>query len=234
LRRSSSSSDGIIAIECALQPLLVPIMLTEPATLLTDYGLGILCALFGRRLWKAGQVSTNTSVSCWAVGMSALAVASFAGGTVHGFSLVLGEIVLQGLWKGTAFAIGLASCCFLAGTMIALAPQPLRWWLVGLPILQLASYAVWMVTHDEFRYVIYNYGMTLAVVLLVQIYQGVVRNAPSAGWIVAGILVSFLAALVQQSGLALHPSFNHNDLYHVVQMVGMVLLYRGAALLQDR
>jgi hypothetical protein len=118
--------------------------------------------------------------------------------------------------------------------MIALAPQPLRWWLVGLPILQLAGYAVWMATHDEFRYVIYNYGMTLAVVLLVQIYQGVVRNAPSAGWIVAGILVSFLAALVQQSGLALHPSFNHNDLYHVVQMVGMVLLYRGASLLQDR
>jgi hypothetical protein len=166
--------------------------------------------------------------------MGALAVASFAGGTVHGFSLVLGEIVLQGLWKGTAFAIGLASCCFLAGTMIASVAQPLRRWLVGLPILQLAGYAVWMVTHDEFRYVIYNYGMTLAVVLLVQIYQGVVRNAPSASWIVAGILVSFLAALVQQSGLALHPSFNHNDLYHVVQMVGMVLLYRGAALLQDR
>ncbi|MBH0200236.1 MAG: hypothetical protein HP497_12585 [Nitrospira sp.] len=209
-------------------------MLTEPATLLTDYGLGILCALFGRRLWKAGQVSTNASVSCWAVGMGALAVASFAGGTVHGFSLVLGELVLQGLWKGTAFAIGLASCCFLTGTMIASVAQPLRQGLIIAAAIQFACYAAWMAMHDEFRYVIYNYGMTLAVVLLVQIYQGVVRNAPSAGWIIAGILVSFLAALVQQSGLALHPSFNHNDLYHVVQMVGMVLLYRGASLLQDR
>ncbi|MDX2253750.1 MAG: hypothetical protein NW202_15775 [Nitrospira sp.] len=209
-------------------------MLTEPATLLTDYGLGILCALFGRRLWKAGQVSTNTSVSYWAVGMGALAVASFAGGTVHGFSLVLGELVLQGLWKGTAFAIGLASCCFLTGTVIASVPQPLRQGLIIAAAIQFACYAAWMAMHDEFQYVIYNYGMTLAVVLLVQIYQGVVRNAPSAGWIVAGILVSFLAALVQQSGLALHPSFNHNDLYHVVQMVGMVLLYRGASLLQDR
>jgi hypothetical protein len=234
LRRSLSSSDGIIAIECAVLSLLTPIMLTEPATLLTDYGLGILCALFGRRLWKAGQVSANTSVSCWAVGMGALAVASFAGGTVHGFSLVLGEIVLQGLWKGTAVAIGLASCCFFIGTMLASTAKPLRQWLILASVVQFVGYAVWMATHDEFRYVIYNYGMTLAVILLVQIYQGVVRNAPSAGWIVAGILLSFLAALVQQSGLALHPSFNHNDLYHVVQMVGMVLLYRGAALLQDR
>jgi tellurite resistance protein TehA-like permease len=209
-------------------------MFTEPATMLTDYGLGILSALFSRRLWKAGQVSTNTSISTWAVGMGALAVASFAGGTVHGFSMVLAEFVLQGLWKATAYAIGLASCCFLAGTMIASVPKPRRQWLILVSLVQFVGYAVWMATHDEFRYVIYNYGVTLSVILFAQIYQKVVRNAPSAGWIVAGILVSFLGALVQQSGLTLHPSFNHNDLYHVVQMAGMVLLYRGASLLQDR
>lgn len=209
-------------------------MLTEPATMLTDYGLGLLCALFGRRLWNAGQVSTSTCVSCWAVGMGALAVASFAGGTVHGLSLMLAESVLHALWKGTAFAIGLASCCFLIGTMIASVTKPLRHWLIVVSVVQCAGYVVWMAIHDEFRYVIYNYGITLAVILLVQIYQGVVHKAPSAGWIVAGILVSFLGALVQQSGLALHPSFNHNDLYHVVQMAGMVLLYRGASLLRDR
>lgn len=118
--------------------------------------------------------------------------------------------------------------------MIVSVAKPVRYWLIVVSAVQFAGYAVWMATHDEFRYVIYNYGMTLAVVLLVQIYQGAVRKAPSAGWIAAGILVSFLAALVQQSGLALHPSFNHNDLYHVVQMGGMVLLYRGAMLLQDR
>ncbi|MBM4126422.1 MAG: hypothetical protein FJ247_03605 [Nitrospira sp.] len=101
-------------------------MLTEPATLLTDYGLGVLGALFGRWLWKAGQGSTNASVSYWAVGMGVLAVASFAGGTVHGFSLVLAESVLQGLWKGTAFAIGLTSCCFLTGTLMASVAQPLQ------------------------------------------------------------------------------------------------------------
>ena len=209
-------------------------MLTEPATMLTDYGLGLLCALLGHRLWRTGKASGHTSVMYWAVGMGALAVASFAGGTVHGFSLMLAESVLHALWKGTAFAIGLASCCFLTGTIIAAVAQPLRQGLIVAAALQFACYAAWMATYDEFRYVIYNYGMTLAVILLVQIYQGVIRKALSAGWIVAGILVSFGGALVQQSGLALHPSFNHNDLYHVIQMVGMGLLYRGAALLQDR
>jgi hypothetical protein len=29
------------------------------------------------------------------------------------------------------------------------------------------------------------------------------------------------------SGIALHPHFNHNDLYHVVQIAAMLLFYRG-------
>jgi len=54
-----------------------------------------------------------------------------------------------------------------------------------------------MALHDEFRYVIDNYGATLTVILFVQLYQGVGRQASSAGWIIADILVSFFEVLVQ-------------------------------------
>ena len=47
-------------------------------------------------------------------------------------------------------------------------------------------------------------------------------------------MVSFVAAAVQVSGVAIHQQFNHNDLYHVIQMGGMYLFYRGALLLTDR
>lgn len=212
----------------------MPIMFTEPATMLSDYGLGALCALFGRRLWAAGQAPMRSSVRCWAGGMGALAAASFAGGTVHGWSPMLGEPVLSALWKGTAFAVGLAACSFFLGTLAATVESPFRRWWMAMPCLQFAGYVVWMTTHNDFRYVIYNYGATFAIILLVQVYCGLIRKARAAGWIIAGVLVTFLAALLQQSGIALHPSFNHNDLYHVVQMAGMTLLYRGAALLEDR
>jgi hypothetical protein len=39
--------------------------------------------------------------------------------------------------------------------------------------------------------------------------------------------------VVQAAKLAPHPGFNHNDLYHVMQIVAMVLLYRGARRLTD-
>jgi hypothetical protein len=166
--------------------------------------------------------------------MSSLAAASFAGGTVHGWVLMLAEPILSAIWMGAAFAVGLASFCFLAGTLAASIASPLRRWLMAVSCLQLAGYAIWMSRHSDFLYVIYNYGATFALIFLIQVYDLLVRKAPPAGWIIAGILVSFLAAFVQRSGISFHPSFNHNDVYHVIQMLGVALLYRGAALLQDR
>ncbi|HKT33867.1 MAG TPA: hypothetical protein VJR03_03475 [Nitrospira sp.] len=209
-------------------------MVTEPATMLTDYALGVLCTYFSWQLGKSQQARTQMSVRCWAAGMGALAVASFAGGTVHGGALILSGAVLSALWKATAFMIGLASFSFFVGTLAASVRLPLRRLLMGVPILQLVIYTVWLITHTNFRYVIYNYGVTFTVIFLIQMYDLLTRPSRSVGWIIAGVSVSFLAAGVQRSGIAVHPSFNHNDLYHVVQMAGMALLYRGAALLHDR
>ena len=47
------------------------------------------------------------------------------------------------------------------------------------------------------------------------------------GWMLAGVAVSVMGALVQASGFALHAHFNHNDLYHVIQIGAMFLFYRG-------
>ncbi len=93
-------------------------------------------------------------------------------------------------------------------------------------------YAGWMATHDAFRFVIYDYGLAMLAVLLLQL-PGLLRRRPAAGWIAAGILVSFAAAAVQALRLAPHPSFNHNDLYHIIQIGAFYLLYRGGRLLQD-
>jgi len=50
-------------------------------------------------------------------------------------------------------------------------------------------------------------------------------------WMLAAAVVSALAAAVQASGFSLHQHFNHNDLYHVIQIAALWLFYRGARLL---
>jgi Family of unknown function (DUF6962) len=50
-------------------------------------------------------------------------------------------------------------------------------------------------------------------------------------WLERAIAVSLLGLVVLVGRIAPHESFNQNDLYHVIQMVGLYCLYRGAALL---
>jgi hypothetical protein len=83
-----------------------------------------------------------------------------------------------------------------------------------------------MLAHDEFLFVVLDTGLAFAAVALLHLWK---LNR----WILAGVAVSLAAALVQASGFAPHRHFNHNDLYHVIQIAAMVLLYRGARRLED-
>lgn len=50
-------------------------------------------------------------------------------------------------------------------------------------------------------------------------------------WMKRALVVTLAGLAVLVGKLSLHEHFNHNDLYHVVQMVGLYFLYRGARLL---
>ncbi len=52
-------------------------------------------------------------------------------------------------------------------------------------------------------------------------------------WLERAIFVTVAGLLVQQSGRGLHVHFNHNDIYHIIQMIGIYYLYRGALNLHD-
>ena len=59
----------------------------------------------------------------------------------------------------------------------------------------------WMLGHDEFIYVVLDTGIGFAAVAAMHLWRW-------NGWIVAGVVVSVGAALVQASGVRLHAHFN--------------------------
>jgi hypothetical protein len=60
------------------------------------------------------------------------------------------------------------------------------------------------------------------------------REDPTLKWLVSGILISLAGAAVQQSGFLRGRNFNHNDAYHLIQIVGFYFLYRGGRTVKDR
>ncbi len=208
--------------------------ITEPTTMLTDYILSILAAIFALRLLKMNGGQPQNSIRLWGGALAATAIAAFLGGTSHGFALHLGDFSKTAIWKATVYSIGLASFFILAGTLFAAVANPLRRWVLGLVLLKFLVYAGWMVSHDDFKYVIFDYGPAMLGVLLLQVYAYAKWKHKSAVWLVSGVIVAFAAAGVQMSGFTIHQHFNYNDLYHVIQMASIYLLYRGACLLEDR
>ena len=77
----------------------------------------------------------------------------------------------------------------------------------------------------------YTAAMLVAAVQQATAYAS--ARAPSAAWILAGVALSVAGGAVQVMRLAPHPRFNHNDLYHVIQMGALYLFYRGGLLLVD-
>jgi hypothetical protein len=57
------------------------------------------------------------------------------------------------------------------------------------------------------------------------------RRKAGHQWLKRGLYVTLGGAAIVLGGRGLHEHFNHNDIYHVVQMAGLYCLYRGAAAL---
>lgn len=207
--------------------------ISEPTTLITDYILGTLSELCGVFLLKQNMTLRQVSIRWWALALMAVAMGSYIGGTYHGFQHAMPPSVAAVLWKLTTISMGVASFLLLAAAFTASVSAESRRWLIGAAALKLVIYIMWMLDHDDFRFVIYEYGSTLAILLLLVITGKTHGVSGHRAYVASGILVSIAAAVVQQSGVRLHQHFNHNDLMHVVQMGGVWLLYKGGARLRD-
>ena len=204
--------------------------IAEPSTLLTDYALAGVTGWLAYSLFRARE--GQRARSFWALAFAALALAAALGGTWHGFAPAFAAIAVLLVWKATVLSVGIASFGMLAGSAFAAITGGVRKWLLVIAAVKLAVYSGWMVGHSEYLYVIADTGTALILVAALHLWSAA-RDRPSR-WILAGVGVSVLAAGVQASGFALHRHFNHNDLYHVIQIAAMILFYVGAKRLHDR
>jgi hypothetical protein len=216
-----------------IHPIRRLVTISEPTTLITDYMLGTLSGLCAILLIKRNTSLRQRSIQWWAFALFAAAVGSYTGGTYHGLQHALNPAVGAVLWKVTTISMGVASFFLLTSAITSAFAGPDRRWLLGGAAVKLAIYVAWMLGHDEFRFVIYEYGSTLAILLLLVLAEKTRGVEGHRTYIGSGILVSIGAAVVQQSGVRLHEHFNHNDLMHVIQMGGVWLLYKGGARLRD-
>jgi predicted membrane channel-forming protein YqfA (hemolysin III family) len=209
-------------------------VITEPTTTITDYVLGGVLLAWGRIVWRQARIDEVSAGRWWAIGFFAIALAALTGGTVHGFRGPLGPGWEAVLWKASLFGIGGFA---FAAVMTAIAGGANRRWrplLASIAVVALVGYVAWLAGHPEFRYASTASAVGLAWLLAQQAIGWIHNRIPSAPWIATGVVAAAVGAVIQQAGLAPHPRFNHNDVFHVIQMGSSYLFYRGGLLLTDR
>ena len=202
-------------------------------TFVTDILLGLWAFYFSLALFKRGFREKQSSIQFWAATLGMLALTSWAGGAYHGFQGTMGETASRALWQATLYLSGTLSLFMLLSLGFSGFQGSWRKGLIFIATVKWLTFSGWVTSHDDFRYVVYDYGSTMVFLLAVHSVSLYRFKGKASHWMVPGILVSFLAAAIQQGGWDPAPNFNHNDLYHVIQMAAVYLLYKGGTYLKD-
>ena len=200
----------------------------DPDVVLTDLALALLGAWLGWRLSKApGRGALATS---GVIVMGALASAAFWGATFHalfpgGTRTAAGFLA----WIPVVLSILVVACALLElGIRVAAPRTAARARHAIVAAYGAAFAAVALLIDASFATIVRFYAPILVLFLIVAGHQA--WRSRSAGWtlIAVSFAISLLAAGLQQARVSIHREhFDHNAVYHVLQGVALVLLYRG-------
>ena len=195
-------------------------------TAITNYMMGCIGLYLG---WQTLQIQGSLFHILWACSFFSLSLGAFLGGSYYGFGPRLPNYITKVIWRLTLIFVGITGL-FLAGSAATFYINETGKFglMLGSAILVI-KYVLGLNKNDTFHHAIKFY-VTLIILALI----GFIPAFFSLGYtgalqIVIGLLVNLSAAGVQANGLTLHKHLNHNDLFHGIQVLGMILIYRGGS-----
>lgn len=203
--------------------------LLEPDVALTDLALAIECGLFAGVL-HGGRQGDRALGAAFVAFFSAAAAAAFLGFVTHGFLPDDGSLLYRIVWSATLAAVGAAALAsWVVGARLVFAERAAQI-VVGLAALVFLLYLLVILFVSQSYWVAIAHYLPAALFLLTAFSIAYRRRGDDmllAG--VAGVMLTFVAAGVQQAEFGFHLQyFNHNAVYHAVQAIAFFLIFLAA------
>lgn len=202
--------------------------MTEIDVTLTDYALALECLLFVVVLHC--RRATFDGLRWWlSTFFVSVGVASFCGGTVHGFFSGGQTLASAYLWTITLLAMGVTAFSVWAIGAKLLFSKPVEQWVIIASAAQFIAYCILLfVRKKEFWFAVLD-NVPAILFLVVAIAAAYWREKRRDLILTAlGLALALVAALLQQLRIGIHPDvFNHNALYHVLQGIALWLFFLG-------
>ena len=205
----------------------------EPMTTITDILIAIVALYYSRELTAIYLHQLLNVQYHWIWTFRMLSLGALLGAISHGIGPYFHPVAGDLIWKFTTYCIGIMSYFMVLTMLHHLFDYPvvlrLRWILIALIIIYLTIVTI----NDNFINVIRFYVPLMAIVVFGLLYSWLTISANGTDMIILGILISFIAAGMQQSGIVLHEHMNYNDIAHFIQLIAMCCFYRGSLVLKD-
>jgi len=208
--------------------------IADPNTVLTDWFLAALTAWLAWRLFRQTLGLNDRAVRLWVGAFCAVAGSAVVGGVWHGFSAAIDPSLAPLLWTCAMILASVASLLFVLSTLRVYISGRVLDILAALAVAKFALFAICGVIGDDFRMAVYDGALTMLVIVGLSAWGAWARGLPSAPWVLAGVLTAMLGAFFQEGRISIHRQLNYSDLWHILQMGAMYLLFRGGLLLRER
>ena len=204
---------------------------TERTTAATDAALGLLAAAGALHLARA--VPSSFARRIWQAALLALSLASVLGAIAHG--LVMSDALREALWQPLYLLLGVTMALFVVGAADAWNGEgTARRLLLPLLGLALVFYGITRAAGGDFLVFVLFEAAALIFSLVVYLRLAYRRARRGAGLMAVALAVSLAAGVVQASGpmsVRLVWAFDHNGIFHLLQLIGVTLLLLGLRLL---
>jgi hypothetical protein len=167
-------------------------------------------------------------VSLWSWVFALVAISSILGAIAHGLAISEGLRTL--LWKPLYLLLGIAVGLFAVGAVNdwrgeAIARRLILW---GVAV-GLLFFAWTQLKPDNFIVFLIYEGIAMVAALVIYTYVAATHRLKGAGAISIAILFNLIAAALQASDFTIRIifPFDHNGIFHLVQMAGIMMLGFG-------
>ncbi len=208
-------------------------MIAEPVTTITDLILAGESFLFGHLLfWN----DSRSFVRSWAVGFLFLGFAALSGAVAHGAAPYMENIPwLLLAWPLTISSIVTASLFLHIAWIEEFVSSYKKILLIMVGVVSVFFYLhilgylniLTPTGNLTFNVAILSYAPAIFLQLILNLARYVKTRRIGYSLMCNGILLTVLGTLIQAFKIAPHENFNHNDLYHVIQMFSLFVIYKG-------
>ncbi len=202
--------------------------LTELTTAATDAILAILSVVALLAIRRRREADPwKADLWTWMLGL--LAAASLLGAIAHGFSLP--ERTTELLWQPLYLCLGLVVALFVVGAIRddfgeVIARRALPW----MVLIGVGFFLVTRLVSGSFLVFVAYEGVAMLAALGLFADAAIRKRVPGAALMTLGVGLNLAAAAVQQSPARVSVAgipLDHNGLFHLVQMVALVVLTAG-------